>query len=311
MMLAVAVAALVVIGVLALAGFASGASQICSSCHAPQAVALAASPHTGIGCERCHFAVQGPLFGRVDTVTRMVPASAGGVRLHNSGRPVGNAVCISCHPKLVNAGVLSKSGLRINHTKCTVAEQCETCHSQSIHGTSMRLVRRLSMADCVACHTEQNATLVCSACHVGKIPTGRAGDPDFERAHGPDWRTMHGTGDLRTCFPCHESSDCRRCHGIDFPHPNDFGVNHGKLAEEAGQKACLTCHKQSKFCSGCHTIEMPHPAGFLQRHGSVATSVNDRKCATCHVLSDCAQCHTYHVHPYGRWPTRGGTVGGG
>ena len=301
------VVTLLVLGILVSVGAAS--TVACSRCHAPQAAALADSPHSGIACERCHFASHGPVSSRIAVVTRMLPSSVGGVRLEGPGRPMGRGVCVSCHPKWVAGGVVSNDGLRINHTRCTVGASCESCHGETIHGTATRLVRKAAMADCVACHVEKSAPLDCATCHVGKVPTAGTGDPEFARTHGPDWKTMHGTGDLRSCAGCHAPDSCRRCHRAGYPHPANFGVTHGPEAVSVGRDACLTCHKNAAFCTGCHGIEMPHPAGFLQRHGTIATSVNDPQCAICHVLADCAQCHDYHVHPAG--PGLPGTGVGG
>lgn len=303
--IAVAVAALAVVGLVAILGFGPGSTTACSSCHVPQAAALVRSPHAGIACRACHFSARGSVSSRIDVLARMLPATIGGTRLRGPGRPVGNAPCIACHPKMVAGGVVDKNGLRINHTKCIVASPCEDCHSQSIHGTSTRLVRGPKMAECVACHVKQKAPLGCAACHAAKLPASLARDPEWARTHGPDWKTLHGTGDLTSCTACHDSAFCRPCHHIDFPHPVTFGTKHGTLALTAGTDACFTCHKGPAYCDGCHGIEMPHPTGFLQRHSSVATSDRDPKCATCHVLDDCDQCHTYHVHPGGTGPAVG------
>jgi hypothetical protein len=303
--LAASVALVVVVVLVALVGFAVGSTAVCSGCHAAQATALEKSPHKGTPCERCHFGVRGPFFARVDVVTRMVPASVFGIRLQGPGHPVGNVVCISCHVKMVRGGPVMKAGLRIDHTVCIVGATCESCHGPSVHGTTGRLVQRPRMADCVACHTERKAPLGCKVCHVGEIPRTSASDALFVKTHGPEWKKYHGTGDLGTCVLCHDKAACRPCHDIDFPHPANFGANHGKVAIQTGQDACLTCHKASGFCVGCHGAEMPHPIGFLQRHSKVASSVNDPKCAVCHVIDDCAQCHGYHIHPGGTRPPVG------
>ena len=305
----VALAALVTLGLIAILGIGAGSSVACSRCHTAQSVALAASPHSSIACGTCHFSVRGETSGRFDVLARMAPSSVSGVRLEGAGREVGSRVCLSCHAKILAGGVLSKNGLRINHSRCSVASLCEDCHSQSIHGASTRLVRSPSMTDCVACHVANKALVGCSTCHDGKLPVNRVRDPEWARTHGADWKRLHGTGDLRSCVSCHATDSCRRCHGIDFPHPVNFGASHGALAKNVGTGACLTCHKSSAYCAGCHGIEMPHPAGFLRVHSKVATSDTDPKCSTCHVQDDCDQCHIYHVHPGGTQPPVGRTGG--
>jgi hypothetical protein len=304
--LAAAVIVLIVIGALiAVVGFAAGSTAACSHCHVLQAAALTRSPHTGIACERCHFASRGSVHGRVDVLTRMLPSSVGGIRLEGAGRPMGSGACISCHPTWVAGGVVTKNGLRIDHTRCTVAVPCENCHGQSILGLSTRKVRNAVMTDCVSCHVEKNAPLDCPTCHVGRIPKTGTANKEFARTHGADWKKMHGTGDLRSCAGCHTTDSCKPCHRIVFPHPKNFGATHGRVAIAVGAESCLSCHEKASYCSGCHGIDMPHPAGFLQRHGDVASSPTDPTCAVCHVLNDCDQCHQYHVHPGGTQPPIG------
>jgi hypothetical protein len=166
------------------------------------------------------------------------------------------------------------------------------------------------MAACVACHTKERAPLKCTTCHEGKLTSARSRDPEWVREHGPNWKTMHGTGNLASCGSCHAPSMCRTCHKIDLPHPANFGAKHGAIAESVGTEVCLTCHKTEAYCDGCHGTPMPHPAGFLQKHSKVATSETDPKCVTCHVADDCKQCHVYHVHPGGTQPPVGRTGGG-
>ena len=176
-LVAVSVALVVVCALIAILGFASASTAVCANCHAPQAAALAASPHAGVACERCHFASRGPVHARADVVTRMLPASLGGVRLDGPGRPMGSRACISCHPTWVAGGVVSKNGLRIDHTSCTNSTSCESCHGGSIHGRSTRMVREVAMSECIACHAEKEAPLDCPACHVGKIPKTGSREP--------------------------------------------------------------------------------------------------------------------------------------
>lgn len=303
--LAVALAVLAVLGLIAILGFGAGSTIVCTRCHASQSSALARSPHKDVECATCHFSSRGSVPSRFDVVARMLPNSLGHVRLEGPGRPVGSGACLQCHAKLLEGGVVSKNGLRIDHSQCAVSSACESCHGQSMHGSSMRLVRGPSMTECVACHVANKAPVECSTCHVGKLTTSLARDPDWARVHGPDWKTMHGTGDLRTCVSCHPVDSCRSCHHIDFPHPANFGPTHGVLAESVGTAACYSCHQGPAYCDGCHGVRMPHPAGFLQRHSKAATSVNDPKCLICHVLDDCVECHTNHVHPGGTKPPVG------
>ena len=297
--LMVAVPVVVLIVFIVLLGIGAGSSAVCSGCHSPQANALAASPHAGIDCESCHAAASGTVSSRADVLARMVPAELRGGGLHGPGRPVGNAACLRCHAKMVSAGLVSKNGISIDHTRCIVASTCEDCHDTAIHGTASRYVRTVNMNSCVACHIAKQASLECTVCHAGSTPTLKKDGPAWVRFHGAAVATTHGAQDLRSCAPCHTSTWCSRCHHVEVPHPQSFGQTHGKLVAKAGTAACFTCHKGQAYCDGCHGIEMPHPAGFLQDHSSIARGVYDPKCATCHVIDDCIQCHAYHVHPGG------------
>jgi hypothetical protein len=288
---------LVLLAVVAVLGV--GTTPVCSACHAPQATALAKTAHTRIACASCHFAASGPVSSRLDVIFRMAPASLGGVRLTSPGKLVGNAPCLACHPKLLDAGMVKRNGLTINHTTCVTSTGCENCHGQAMHGSAARYVRTPSMAACIACHTARKATLSCSACHAEPTASTKGADPEWTRTHGADWKAMHGTGDLRSCAACHPSGYCKKCHHVDYPHPANIGTLHGALSRKAGVDACLTCHKQRAYCSACHGIEMPHPSGFLQKHPHIATSTKDPHCVRCHVSSDCVQCHIYHTHPGG------------
>jgi len=300
---ALAVAALLcVISVLAVS---TGSTSACGRCHVPQASSKLASVHSNIPCQTCHFALRGQVMSRLDVATRMRLASFGGMELDGPARSVGRAVCLGCHDTIMNNGIVEKDGLRISHKDCAATTVCETCHGQAIHPGAVRYARIPSMADCVACHVARSAPLECSTCHRGKLPSDRIRDPEWARAHGPNWKTEHGTGDLRSCTGCHATAECRKCHLVDVPHPANFGSTHGKQALKAGRKTCLTCHKKSSYCDGCHETQMPHPDGFLRKHSRIATSATDPKCVTCHVADDCETCHTYHIHPGGTQPPVG------
>lgn len=303
--LAITVAILAIVSLGAIFGHRSASATACSRCHTPQAQALEKSVHSTIACRTCHFAENGPVSSRIDVLGRMVPRAIGGVELDRAGRLVSSEVCIDCHDTLLQDGVTSANGLRINHKSCAVGVACESCHTQSIHGTATRYVRAPMMADCLSCHAKKSATVNCDACHDGKLATDRARDPEWARAHGPEWKTLHGTGDLASCVGCHTPTSCAKCHGINLPHPPEFGTTHGTTALKAGVDRCRTCHKRAAYCDGCHGMKMPHPSGFLQTHSTVASSLNDPRCVKCHVVDDCQTCHTYHIHPGGTQPPVG------
>lgn len=276
-----------------------GPTPACSACHASQAHALAKTPHSGISCGSCHVPAGGMLSSGLDVAFRMVPASLGGVRLVEAGRPVGNSACVTCHSALVSGGVVKKNGLTINHTQCIASSPCENCHGSVMHGSAVRFVRSPTMSACIGCHAAQHATEACTACHAEQTAAAAAANPEWARTHGRNWKQTHGTGDLQSCGACHAADYCKTCHHLGYPHPADFGTTHGAVSQAVGVDACYTCHKQEEYCTGCHGMPMPHPVGFLQTHASAAVYVNNPRCAVCHPVDDCVECHLYHVHPGG------------
>lgn len=305
MVLAISLVIVVVLGIVSSLGFTAGASVACSYCHPEQSSAHAGSGHSVVPCRTCHFSLNGPVASRLDVLLRMAPRALGGVQLEGPGRPIDRGVCLNCHDTIQASAVVGGNGIRINHASCTLTSQCESCHTASVHSEALRFVKTPKMADCVACHREEGASLECDTCHEQKRISGRSRDAEWTRTHGADWKKLHGTGDLRTCSPCHTPDSCAKCHGIDLPHPTSFGSTHGRSAKKVGAKTCLTCHETAEYCNACHGIEMPHPDGFLQKHSSLARSDSDPRCVTCHVTEDCETCHTYHVHPGGTQPPVG------
>lgn len=278
----------------------------CALCHASQADALTQTAHAGVTCAACHAASPRQVSARLDVVFRMVPRSITGVRLASAGRPIGRRACLDCHGAVLAEGkVMAGDGLRIEHAACADGALCAGCHSVSSHGTSTRVVRSAAMADCTGCHLTVGASTACDTCHEGNMPSDRVRDPVWVRTHGPDWKELHGLGDLRTCAVCHAGTDCEDCHGAGVPHPTDFGGTHGSYAIESGTGGCLTCHESASWCANCHRVDMPHPDGFLQEHSGVAVGQEDPACTRCHPAEDCKTCHGFHVHPGGTRPPVG------
>ncbi len=151
------------------------------------------------------------------------------------------------------------------------------------------------MDACVACHRQANASVACDLCHVKGAQGKPASDTSWGVTHGPEWRTTHGMGDLRSCDACHDNGVCVRCHGTALPHPRGFYLQHGAEALETGAK-CVSCHGRS-FCDSCHGSPMPHPVGFLPAHSKLASGYADPACLNCHHREGCDKCHSAHTHP--------------
>lgn len=289
-----AATALILVGALS----AGSATSTCERCHdAGRYSGGVAGAHRSASCADCH--ANGTLARAglaLEVATRMLPARVGGRTL--PANPVSSETCIGCHGSAPAVGPRN-SGLRINHATCAapVRTPCTGCHTLSAHSASaVRWVQQPMMEECIACHRKQNAPSACDTCHVGRIPTERLLNGPWQVTHGAMWKTTHGAGDVKYCPTCHQPTKCKKCHGVEMPHPDGFGQTHGNEAIR-NRAACRQCHSEA-LCNGCHEgIAMPHPAGFLRRHSAAAKSVDDSRCLPCHKADDCERCHTEHVHP--------------
>ncbi len=271
---------------------------VCASCHVPQAHALAASPHAGVACYDCHLAAGGwsIVEAKAGEFFSMYPAYLLRRPISGSGVRISRAACVACHEKIL-IGVTPTKMLRIRHSSCSPPPtKCDGCHSDVAHGNAVRWQRLAGMDDCIACHVSKKATTGCDSCHAQKVLAGGSGNNSLRVTHGPNWKTAHGLGDLRTCAACHGDSACVRCHGTAIPHPDSFMAVHGTIARKSLPK-CAVCHKDQSACDRCHGIPMPHPADFRPKHSKVAKSSRDRVCLKCHTKFDCDNCHTGHMHP--------------
>lgn len=284
----------------------------CSRCHLPQAKAaeLAESPHAGQLCSSCHASSGGVLaMARVN-----LHAGANLLSYLTGGRqsPVGQSfstACLSCHEKELRETVTVR-GIRMNHPSLasptsrdlgpsasqplrSLEYDCTYCHAEVAHipargGTGS--VDSHSLCEGSGCHDGATVSAACDVCHVEKPEARQTANP-----HPRAWSSSHGLGDLGTCLRCHQSGDCRECHGVDLPHDKDtFIYDHGVQAG-ASATACYSCHEAAN-CEACHAVPMPHQEQYLLRHGQDASENGPQVCANCHLESGCLRCHTKHLH---------------
>ena len=271
----------------------------CAACHIELARTQAAGPHAGASCLSCHLEAgtwSVPGF-KWQQWTVMYPRQLVGAP-PRPARDISRAACLSCHEDVEELGLLVQRGLRIVHSACAESPaRCTACHGETSHGQAVRWGQQVEMDECTACHVQRNVTIICDACHVGRLETERLRRGPWRVTHGPEWPSTHAMGEYDTCTVCHESGFCERCHDVPVPHPRAFGSTHGSYARD-GRAACESCHRTANFCDGCHNIEMPHPAGFLQAHTEVADGLTDPVCITCHEMKGCTRCHERHdAHP--------------
>lgn len=294
----VAVMALAVTGVaFATALTAGSVPATCSACHVGVHATESAS-HADVSCYSCHLDRgfwDWPAFKSREMFV-MYPGQLLGVKPRGPVDETARSACLGCHEAVLN-GTIERLGIRINHGVCAPIGSCDSCHAGVAHGEQVRWLREPVMEECVACHRAESATDACDACHRGKSETERLSTGPWQVTHGANWKLTHGMGSLRSCSVCHPKDYCVRCHGIELPHPVDFGTTHGRDAM-AKSASCGTCHDARTFCGACHGVPMPHPDGFLVQHSDVATGYKDETClALCHRQEDCADCHVAHTHP--------------
>ncbi len=270
----------------------------CVACHASSVPREGvAAAHARLSCYRCHLAEGAwswPAFKARELLV-MYPRALQGARALRDTDPVSDRACRSCHGRVMD-GVVESVGIRIAHASCAVGRTCGSCHGVSAHGTALRWARQAIMEECVACHRTSGASTSCDGCHVERSERRRLEKGPWQITHGPTWSKTHGMGTLEWCATCHPRGYCVRCHGVDLPHPADFGRTHGALARSADAR-CETCHDRRALCDACHGIEMPHPGGFLARHSKEASTASDPRCLACHIAKDCTACHVKHIHP--------------
>ncbi len=93
---------------------------------------------------------------------------------------------------------------------------------------------------CQKCH--EFGLQFCNECHSKKPPSHNPRDA---------WLNVHKTRaqqDTRTCFTCHKSDYCKKCH---VNHTANWLNRHPKYVLDEGTQTCQKCHSQS-FCSFCH-----------------------------------------------------------
>ncbi|MCL4078711.1 hypothetical protein MX659_03725 [Coriobacteriia bacterium Es71-Z0120] len=289
-LVAVVAAVLVIIG-------AGSTNAACRTCHGTTSAADVPEAHARASCYACHLrdGVWSWPGSKVREIFVMYPKAIAGKRPSSAGDPVSRGACLRCHEQVMRRTSESK-GLRISHADCAQGRTCGACHARAAHGEKVRWAGQPVMEECVSCHKQAGAPAACDACHSERSERERLARGPWQVTHGPGWERTHGMGTLEWCSTCHPAGYCARCHGVDLPHPADFGRTHGAFAKRPDAK-CLTCHDATTLCDSCHGVEMPHPKGFLASHSKVAASASDPKCLSCHFQKDCTACHTLHIHP--------------
>jgi nitrate/TMAO reductase-like tetraheme cytochrome c subunit len=284
---------------------ATSTPRFCATCksHAPYVDQYKKSAHRDVNCEQCH-SKPGPFFfltAKLEALQQPIHQLTGSYEKPILGAVL-NQSCRRCHNNDLLFHPVSKNGIRVQHKHLIEAGfLCIRCHSTQAHGTAVPPGSRTypSMDQCLLCHNNaytdaqgQVATSRCDLCHT---------KPDYAAqpvSHdAPEWRLNHGSvGILSTCTACHvKKNACSRCHGgVEMPHDPAWIHQHGKQAEQLGQKACTQCHKSKDYCQTCHKVAMPHPKDFVAKHPAAIKRAGTQTCFNCHLVANCQACHVEH-----------------
>lgn len=142
--------------------------------------------------------------------------------------------CSPCHDDLEE-----RAAEGLHHPLYEGSLACSMCHQ--FHGNEQRnLLNRSQSALCIGCHGR----------NVPQPENHKR--TDFRLGHGDDAR-----GKEDTCYTCHDEQEfCNQCHAIDYPHAEEYIMEHGTEAAEFSS-TCLNCH-QPDYCGMCHD-PLPEP----------------------------------------------------
>ncbi|HET6497541.1 MAG TPA: cytochrome c3 family protein [Coriobacteriia bacterium] len=222
----------------------------------------------GVGCRACHA---------------VFPHTAEGTARNTM------AACYRCH-SLAH----SERGL-------VATEECGACHPPAFELVPVNHTPDFAAREHPAM-VEEDETY-CTLCHKGPFcqECHRAGrtmaDGTPARYVIPDdhaevaWLSEHGRRFLDaagTCWACHDSPSCERCHQTPTPHPSAWLTAHGESEfSTRPENDCDICHTDRRWCQDCHHEEVRHV--YLVEENCVAcheematmprTQLRDRKLA--------------------------------
>ncbi|MCK4268043.1 MAG: hypothetical protein KAX16_04355 [Actinomycetia bacterium] len=271
-------------------------TPVCGACHAPSAPykTTGSSQHKDIGCLACH---RDPGVGGLLTADIRGFRNLKSILFKNPAQEkfVANDACLSCHDKILD-GIVKTKSIKMSHREVIDAGwRCGECHGVTGHKLSglKTKIKSASMDKCFGCHLRKAALRECDVCHVGEIKKNGLKDPKAmgQLAHVENWtRGDHAFANNRQCPVCHKPDFCEACHEISLPHSKaNWPYNHGSAAA-FNPGNCNTCHKP-EFCLNCHGVTMPHPPDFEKEHLAV---INQETCFTCHFRTQCERCHATH-----------------
>ncbi|MBE0417662.1 MAG: hypothetical protein IBX63_07845 [Coriobacteriia bacterium] len=186
--------------------------------------------------------------------------------------------CSSCHPVFPHGPEGTVYNTMADCYRChslehaaslrglVATEECVDCHPPSFelvpenHTPEFTAREHGAMVEedesyCTLCHKSP----FCQECHRSQREMADGSPPRFvvpEDHTESVWLSQHGPKFLDatgTCWACHDSPSCERCHQTPMPHPPEWFTLHGVSDYSKHDDAdCNICHKDREWCQECH-----------------------------------------------------------
>lgn len=184
--------------------------------------------------------------------------------------------CTSCHPVFPHGTEGTRRNEMVDCYRChslqhaelglIATEECADCHPPEfelvpvnhtdafINGEHKAMVEE-NETYCTLCHKSS----FCVPCHRNEQGTANGSPPKWvipEDHQQSVWLSQHGPKFLDatgTCWACHDSPSCERCHQTPMPHPPDWLEAHADSEfSEREDSDCDLCHQDREWCQDCH-----------------------------------------------------------
>ena len=191
----------------------------------------------------------------------------------------------------------------------TACYRCHTLTEESVSGI-------IAPGQCEACHTPDFNLMPANHNEPGfYAPFGESGghaamanedyeaytaaranlkEPDTDAPMEQQLKNLPPVAAVGYCQTCHNEREfCDGCHGVQMPHPEDFGENHGE-AGRTNPAVCENCHASepgSDFCNDCHHPGADPARAWIPQHMDPVRETGAQACFECHAPTYCAECH--------------------
>ena len=187
----------------------------------------------GVGCTACHpvfpHSPEGTLYNTMYDCYRCHSLE------HSEQGLIATEECLACHPIEFELVPVNHTEEFVNGDHGWMVEEDETyctlCHKSNF---------------CVPCHRNERS-----------MPDGSSPRWVIPEDHEElTWLSQHGPPFLEasgTCWACHDSPSCERCHQTPMPHPPGWFEEHGYSEfSKRDESDCDICHTDRQWCQDCH-----------------------------------------------------------